>query len=120
MGRVRCAPSKRPRKASFSTCKTSRAAGSHPQKVAEMRYAPVRKVCDYKLWVRCEASRPDSLAILDGLPYSDFACEYHKRCVMVSRVRAKRLSLYGNLLTHARIQNSSKRGIGCVYLHTVE
>lgn len=33
--------------------------GLSPRKVAEKRYAPVRKVCDYKLWVRCEASRPE-------------------------------------------------------------
>ncbi len=32
--------------------------GLSPRKVAEKRYAPVRKVCDYKLWVRCGASRP--------------------------------------------------------------
>lgn len=35
--------------------------GLSPRKVAEKRYAPVRKVCDYKLWVRCEASRPEKL-----------------------------------------------------------
>lgn len=33
--------------------------GLSPRKVAEKRYAPVRKVCDCKLWVRCEASRPE-------------------------------------------------------------
>ena len=36
--------------------------GLASQKVAEKRYAPVRKVCDYKLWGRCEASRPDNVA----------------------------------------------------------
>ena len=30
------------------------------RKVAEKRYAPVRKVCDYNMWGRCEASRPDN------------------------------------------------------------
>lgn len=37
-----------------------RVVGSHSQNVAENRYAPVREVCDYKLWVRCEASRPET------------------------------------------------------------
>ena len=36
--------------------------GLASQKVAEKRYVPVRKVCDYKLWVRCEASRPGNVA----------------------------------------------------------
>lgn len=35
--------------------------GLASQKVAEKRYAPVREVCDYKLWVRCEASWPGTL-----------------------------------------------------------
>lgn len=37
--------------------------GLASRKVAEKRYAPVRKVCDYKLWVRCEASRPDNSGV---------------------------------------------------------
>ena len=35
--------------------------GLASQKVAEKRYAPVRKVCADKLWARCEASRPVAL-----------------------------------------------------------
>jgi len=37
--------------------------GLAARKVAEKRYAPVRKVCDYNMWVRCEASRPEKLRI---------------------------------------------------------
>jgi hypothetical protein len=33
------------------------------RKVAEKRYAPVRKVCDYNMWGRCEASRPGNIAV---------------------------------------------------------
>lgn len=56
--RVRCAASKSGRKTSVCESEAARAAGSHPRKVAEKRYAPVRKVCDYGMWVRCKASRP--------------------------------------------------------------
>lgn len=41
--------------------------GLASQKVAEKRYAPVRKVCDHNLWVRCEASRPGGGATANGL-----------------------------------------------------
>jgi len=37
--------------------------GLASRKVAEKRYAPVREVCDYGLWVRCEASRPDNSGV---------------------------------------------------------
>lgn len=56
--RVRCAASKSLRKTSVCESEAARAAGSHPRKVAEKRYAPVRKVCLSNMWVRCEASRP--------------------------------------------------------------
>ncbi len=59
--RVRCAASKSPRKTPVCESDAARAAGSHPRKVAEKLYAPVRKVCDCRLWVRCGASRPDKL-----------------------------------------------------------
>jgi len=45
--------------------------GLASQKVAEKRYAPVRKVCAHKLWVRCEASRPRTLDRSAGEPRGD-------------------------------------------------
>lgn len=39
--------------------RSSGVVGLAARKVAEKRYAPVRKVCDYEMWVRCEASRPE-------------------------------------------------------------
>ncbi len=61
--RVRCAASKSRRKTSVREGEAARAAGSHPRKVAEKRYAPVRKVCDYNMWGRCEASRPGNIVV---------------------------------------------------------
>jgi len=37
--------------------------GSHSRKVAEKRYAPVREVCESKMWVRCVASWPGNLEL---------------------------------------------------------
>ena len=37
--------------------------GLASRKVAENRYAPVRKVCDYNMWGRCEASCPGIIAV---------------------------------------------------------
>lgn len=51
----------------------NRVVGIASQRVAEKRYAPVRKVCDYKLWVRCEASRPGNIA------FSCSVSDWHRR-----------------------------------------
>lgn len=71
--RVRSAASKSRRKTSVCESEAARAAGSHPRKVAENRYAPVRKVCDDNMWGRCEASRPGNTAVSgrvsDGLGF---------------------------------------------------
>lgn len=53
--------------------KGSGVVGLASPKVAEKRYAPVRKVCDYKLWVRCEASRPGNIA------FSGSVSDWHRR-----------------------------------------
>lgn len=74
--RLLCAASKFLRKPSVLIKATSRGSGLAPRKVAENRYAPVRKVCDYKMWVRCEASRPCNPAGFDAGAVAENGCRW--------------------------------------------
>jgi hypothetical protein len=72
--RQRCAAAKPRRKPPFSIKAASRGSGLAPRKVAEILHAPVRKVCDYKMWVRCEASRPCDPAGFDAGAVAENGC----------------------------------------------
>lgn len=80
--------------------KGSRVVGLASRKVAEKRYAPVRKVCDYKLWVRCEASRPGNVAFsgsvsdwcrcLSGMGW-EADCQFSsKRSLLIPEISARK------------------------------
>lgn len=72
--RQRCAAAKPRRKPPLLTLAASRGSGLAPRKVAEILHAPVRKVCDYKMWVRCEASRPCNPAGFDAGAVAENGC----------------------------------------------
>lgn len=69
-----CAAAKPRRKPPLLTEPASRGSGLAPRKVAEILHAPVRKVCDYKMWVRCEASRPCNPAGFDAGAVAENGC----------------------------------------------
>lgn len=74
--RQRCAAAKTRRKPPFSIKAASRGSGLAPRKVAEILHAPVRKVCDYKMWVRCEVSRPCNPAGFDAGAVAENGCRW--------------------------------------------